>query len=144
MVSKAPPGFEKVKPTLDEFDSQLREVHGAKTSKVSAKKNEHLWQVLRIHHERSRYIYHLFYKRRAISKDLYEWLLRQGIADRQLIAKWKKRGYEKLCCLQCIQRNESTHGSTCICRVPRAQLERDDTAFHQCVHCGCHGCASTD
>ena len=33
-------------------------------------------------------------------------------------------------------------GSTCICRVPRAQL-RPGTVV-ECVHCGCRGCSSSD
>lgn len=40
--------------------------------------------------------------------------------------------------------------STCICRVPRLQLEAEaekkgvPVSFKECVNCGCHGCASTD
>ena len=36
---------------------------------------------MRISHTRSRYIYDLYYKREAISKELYDWLLDQGYAD---------------------------------------------------------------
>lgn len=54
------------------------------------RKVEALWPVFRIHHQRSRYVYELFYKRKAISKELYEYLLKQGYADGNLIAKWKK------------------------------------------------------
>lgn len=146
----APEGFGKIEPTLREFELQLKEVEDTKSSKISSKANENLWEIMRIHHERSRYIYTLFYKRKAISKDLYEWLLREKYGDKLLIAKWKKKGYEKLCCLRCIQSNETVHGNTCICRVPRSQLEKDAESsgkaisFQQCVHCGCRGCASTD
>ncbi len=45
----------------------------------------------------SRYIYELYYEKEAISKTLYEWLLKNGYADANLIAKWKKQGYEKVC-----------------------------------------------
>lgn len=45
----------------------------------------------------SRYIYELFYEKEAISKRLYDWLLKNGYADGNLIAKWKKQGYEKVC-----------------------------------------------
>jgi len=45
----------------------------------------------------SRYIYELFYEKEAISKRLYDWLLKNGYADGNLIAKWKKNGYEKVC-----------------------------------------------
>ena len=78
---------------------------------------------MRISHARSRYVYELYYKREAISRELYDWLLKEGYADAKcvavsyfmgpsmsnsilyssLIAKWKKTGYEKLCCLRCIQ-----------------------------------------
>ena len=45
----------------------------------------------------SKYIYDLYYDKEAISKQLYEWLLRNNYADGNLIAKWKKQGYEKVC-----------------------------------------------
>lgn len=40
----------------------------------------HLCQT-KISHTRSRYIYDLYYKREAISKDLYDWLLKEQYAD---------------------------------------------------------------
>jgi bud site selection protein 31 len=86
------------------------------------RKAESLWPIMRISHTRSRYIYELYYKREAISKELYDWLLKEGYADAKcvnpfpvlckhadpvfthsLVAKWKKTGYEKLCCVRCIQ-----------------------------------------
>jgi hypothetical protein len=54
------------------------------------RKTEGLWPVFRVTHQRSRYIYDLFYAQHDISKELYEWLLREGYADAGLIAKWKK------------------------------------------------------
>lgn len=89
----------------------------------------------------SRYIYDLYYDKEAISKQLYDWLLKNSYADSNLIAKWKKQGYEKLCCLRCIQTKETNFNATCICRVPAAQLKEDQTI--ECVSCGCRGCAST-
>ena len=44
----------------------------------------------------SKYIYDLYYDKEAISKQLYEWLLKNKYADGNLIAKWKKQGYEKV------------------------------------------------
>ena len=90
----------------------------------------------------SRYIYDLYYEKEAISKKLYEWLLKNNYADAMLIAKWKKQGYEKLCCLRCIQTKETNFNSTCICRVPREQLKQDQEI--ECVSCGCRGCSSND
>lgn len=53
-----------------------------------------------------------------------------------------QQGYERLCCLQCIQKGSSNYGTTCICRVPKDSLP--DGKVVECVNCGCHGCASCD
>ncbi|KAK4668525.1 Component of the SF3b subcomplex of the U2 snRNP [Podospora pseudoanserina] len=106
-------------------------------------KHQAQWPIFQISHQRSRYIYELYYEKEAISKQLYDWLLKNGYADAALIAKWKKQGYEKLCCLRCIQTKETNFNSTCVCRVPRAQMKGEDREV-QCVSCGCRGCASTD
>jgi bud site selection protein 31 len=99
---------------------------------------ESTWPIFRLHHQRSRYIYELYYQRQAISRELYEWCLTEGIADRNLIAKWKKPGYERLCCLRCIQSKDTNFGTACICRVPKEKLE--EGTIVECVHCGCRGC----
>jgi len=78
----------------------------------------------------------------AISRELYEWCLEEKIADPKLIAKWRKQGYEKLCCLRCIQTRDHNFKSTCICRVPKSQLE--EGKVYECSHCGCSGCSSSD
>lgn len=54
------------------------------------RKCEALWPIFLIAHQKSRYIYDLYYRRKEISKELYEFCLDQGYADRNLIAKWKK------------------------------------------------------
>jgi hypothetical protein len=51
---------------------------------------ETVWPIFQLHHQRSRYIYELYYKRKAISKELYEYCLSEKYADKALIAKWKK------------------------------------------------------
>ncbi|CAH1972268.1 unnamed protein product [Acanthoscelides obtectus] len=56
-------------------------------------------------------------------EELYEYCLAENIADKNLIAKWKKQGYESLCCLRCIQTRDTNFGTNCICRVPKAKLE---------------------
>lgn len=44
----------------------------------------------------SKHIFDLYYDKEAISKQLYDWLLKNNYADANLIAKWKKQGYEKV------------------------------------------------
>ncbi|CAG0884029.1 unnamed protein product, partial [Cyprideis torosa] len=119
---KPPPdGWELIEPTLEELEQKMRE---AETEPHEGKRKvEGLWPIFRIHHQKTRYIYDLFYKRKAISRELYEYCLKNNIADKNLIAKWKKQGYENLCCLRCIQARDTNFGTNCICRVPREKLE---------------------
>ena len=48
------------------------------------------WAVTRVHHERNRYIFNMYYKDKKISKELYDYLVKEGYADANLIAKWRK------------------------------------------------------
>ena len=185
-----PPGFSDLEDTLLSFSNKMKDAQ--MSSHEGKKRHETTWPIMQISHQRSRYIYELYYGRRgqqrtnysggndngdadeatnglAISKELYDYLLKNGYADAALIAKWKKHGYEKLCCLRCVQTKETNFSSTCICRVPKATLDRaendglrpedevDDSGSRarngagetaakaiQCVNCGCRGCASAD
>lgn len=139
-TKKAPEGFEDILPVLDEFAKQMKD---AENSPMDAqRKIENYWKITQINHQRSRYIYNLFYAKKEISRDLYNFLLEERYADDKLIAKWKKEGYEKLCCLSCIVKRDSNYKTTCICRVPRADL--DEGKLIMCKNCGCRGCASSD
>lgn len=134
---KPPPeGWEMIEPTLDELEAKMREAESS--SHEGKRKTEALWPIFKIHNQKSRYIFDL-YKREAISKELYEYCLNNSIADKNLIAKWKKQGYENLCCLRCIQTRDTNFGTNCICRVPKSKLEAGKVV--ECVHCGCHGCS---
>lgn len=59
----------------------------------------------------------------SLLTELYEYCIKEGYADKNLIAKWKKQGYENLCCLRCIQTRDTNFGTNCICRVPKSKLE---------------------
>ena len=125
----------------------------------SKRKVEALWPIFKIHHQRSRYIFDLFYKRKAVSRgkysssfflqfkipcvlqlkhtflfsELYDYCLKEHIADSSLIAKWKKQGYENLCCLRCIQTRDTNFGTNCICRVPKAKMEEVHFHLSNCI-----------
>lgn len=143
-TKKPPAGFDKIEDTLNEFQLKLKDAE-AKAPVQGKSSKENLHEIFQIHHQQSRYIYDLHFKKKAISTDLYQWLLKNRYADGNLIAKWKKQGYENLCCIQCIQTDQSIHGSTCICRVPKKTLSEDkSTKPVKCVTCGCRGCASAD
>uniref|UniRef100_A0A8C5VFP8 Protein BUD31 homolog n=1 Tax=Microcebus murinus TaxID=30608 RepID=A0A8C5VFP8_MICMU len=111
---KPPPdGWEWIEPTLDELDQKMRE---AETEPHEGKR-----------------------KWKAISRELYEYCIKEGYADKNLTAKWKKQGYENLCCLRCIQTQDTNFGTNCICRVPKSKLEVG--RIIECTHCGCRGCS---
>jgi len=54
------------------------------------RREQSLWPIFRLHHQRSRYIYDIYYKRNAISKELYDYCIKEKWADPNLIAKWRK------------------------------------------------------
>ncbi|KAI8799539.1 protein BUD31 [Cladochytrium replicatum] len=130
---KPPPeGWEAIEPIVSELTRKMREVENEPHE--GKRKVESLWPIFRIHHQRSRYIYECYYKRHAISKELYEYCLKEGYADGNLIAKWRKPGYEKLCCLRCIQSLDTNYNTTCYCRVPKERME--EGKIIECQQCG--------
>lgn len=93
---KPPPeGFSDIEDDLLIFSNKMKDAQNTPTDNIP--KHQAQWPIFQISHQRSRYIYELYYEKEAISKKLYEWLLKNGYADAMLIAKWKKQGYEKVC-----------------------------------------------
>jgi bud site selection protein 31 len=92
---KPPPeGFSDIEDDLLIFSNKMKDAQNTPTDNVP--KHQAQWPIFQISHQRSRYIYELYYEKEAISKQLYDWLLKNGYADALLIAKWKKQGYEKV------------------------------------------------
>ncbi|KAK9834265.1 hypothetical protein WJX81_001662 [Elliptochloris bilobata] len=107
------------------------------------RKNELTWKIHRIHWEKNRFIYDLMYVRKVMSRELYDWLVREKIADGALIAKWRKPGYEILCSMLAIQKGNHNFGTTSHCRVPLA-LRGAQQRITPDVQIGCVSCASGD
>ena len=74
-----PEGFEDIEPILEEYETKMRDAEN--DPHEGKRKAESIWPIMRITHMRSRYIYDLYYKREAISRELYDWLLEQQYAD---------------------------------------------------------------
>merc|ERR1712013_254396 len=75
---------------LEELEGKMRE---AETEDHEGKRKvEAPWPIFKIHHQKSRYLFDLFYRRKAISRELYDYCIKEKIADANLIAKWKKQG----------------------------------------------------
>ena len=92
---KPPPeGFTDIEDDLIVFSNKMRD--SLTKDSPAGEKHQADWVIFQISHQRSRYVYELYYKKEAISRKLYDWLLKNGYADPMLIAKWKKQGYENV------------------------------------------------
>uniref|UniRef100_A0A915DG80 Uncharacterized protein n=1 Tax=Ditylenchus dipsaci TaxID=166011 RepID=A0A915DG80_9BILA len=108
MRKKVPDGWELVKPTLEEFETKMREAET--DSHEGKRRTEAVWPIFKIHHQRS---------------------LDAKLVDSALVAKWKKQGFENLCCLACIQKNNSNFGTIAFVVYPnrRSRLVVLSNAF---------------
>lgn len=116
---RKPAGWADIEEALYQFEDRLREA--VDDPHEGKRKCESAWPVHRIHYERNRYIYDLYYKQQKITRDLYEFLVRERVVDASLISKWRKPGYEIMCSVSAIQKSGTNFGTTSICRVPMAQ-----------------------
>lgn len=136
---RKPEGWSTIESALYEFEDRMREAindpHDGK------RKAESQWPIHRLHWERNRYVYDLYYKQGKISRELYDFLVREKIADAALISKWRKPGYEILCSMAAIQKGSTNFGTTSICRVPLAQR---GSQIMPSVQTGCVSCVSGD
>jgi len=137
---KSPPkGYEYIEPILETLENELRDK--VKESNAGKRNTESIWPVHQINWQRTRYVYDMFYTYGKISREVYDYCLRNKLVDANLIAKWKKPGYERLCSTYVINPLNYKFGTTSICRVPlydrdeRQISARDPTT-------GCMGCAS--
>jgi len=136
----APEGFDQVEEQLHVYAEQMK-AHLVEEG-IGKRKQEVRWPIIQISWNRSRYVYDK-YRSGEINRKLYEWLLENDYADASLIAKWKKPGYEFLCSPLCIDAGQTNFGSTCICRVPLAQRDKNKT-MNACAQSGCYSCVSEE
>ncbi|KAI7842232.1 hypothetical protein COHA_004145 [Chlorella ohadii] len=142
LKGKQPPeGWELIEEVIDDFEQQMKDAVNEDTS--GKRRNETTWKVTRIHWEKNRFIYDLMYNRKVMSRELYDWLVREKIADGALISKWRKPGYEILCSLLAIQKGNHNFGTTSHCRVPMRQRAAQQRITPD-VQTGCICCASGD
>jgi bud site selection protein 31 len=123
-VGKAPPaGFDYVEPTLEALENELRD--RVKESNLSKRKAESMWPIHQINWQKTRYIYDLYYTYQKIDRKCYQYILDQKLVDANLIAKWKKPGYERLCSTYVINPTNYKFGNGSICRVPWSDRTED-------------------
>ena len=76
--------------------------------------------------------------KRALTGSLFYYIMLTSVF--LFLLQNMQAGYEKVCCLRCIQPKDTNFGTTCVCRVPKDRLE--DGKVVECIHCGCRGCSS--
>lgn len=139
--NRPPEGWELIEEVIEDFEQQMKEA--VNEEHEGKRKVEGTWKIHRVHWEKNRFIYDLMYVRKVMSRDLFDWLVRQKVADGALISKWRKPGYEILCSMLAIQKGNHNFGTTSHCRVPmrvRGQQQRVTPD----VQTGCICCASGD
>lgn len=136
---KAPPGMDVIAEKLREFENRTRDA--LNTPPDDKRRNEITWPMHKLHFEKNRYLYEMYYKKRQISKQLLDYLIHEKIADGKLIAKWRRPGYETLCSLLVITKSNTNFGSVSVCRVP---LKDRKGQILPNVLTGCVSCASGD
>lgn len=62
-----PDGWDLISPPLLEFERKMRAAEAEPHE--GRRKCESVWEIFKIHHQRSRYIFELYYKRNAISRE---------------------------------------------------------------------------
>lgn len=135
---RKPAGFEYIEPTLEALEQELRdkvnEPHEGK------RKVEALWPVHQINWQRSRYVYDMYWRYGKISKEVYDYCIKNKLVDGPLMSKWRKPGYDRLCSTYVINPKNYNFGTVSICRVPPHALGDDQIV--ECPTTGCRGCAS--
>ncbi|KAJ9527719.1 G10 protein-domain-containing protein [Haematococcus lacustris] len=138
---KPPEGWELIEEVIEDFEQQMKEA--VNEEQDGKRKAELTWKIHRLHWEKNRFIYDLMYQRKVMPKELYEYLVREKIADGALISKWRKPGYEIVCSMLAIQKGNHNFGTTSHCRVPLA-LRGAQQRITPDVQTGCVSCASGD
>ena len=118
---------------LNEFDEEMRVAES--TPSDGQPHNEMLWPILEISRRRTALIY-AKWRAGEISDMTRAYLEHRGIADEGLMEHWQTSGYEKLCCMLCIDPTSHASGGVCICRVPA----KDRSHEGPCHTCQCMGC----
>jgi bud site selection protein 31 len=136
-----PEGFDRIEDVLNDFELQLRDA--VNEEHEGKRRAELTWKVHRLHWEKNRFLYDLMYVKKAMSRELFDFLVSNKVADGALISKWRKPGYELLCSTLAVQRSGTAFGTTALCRVPLKQ-RAPQQRLQPSVLTGCVSCASGD
>ncbi|KAK4533726.1 hypothetical protein CCYA_CCYA18G4608 [Cyanidiococcus yangmingshanensis] len=116
VVTSFPPPDESWKTLADELD-YFEQVRGDALERNGTPSTGLLWPLHQVHHDQNRAIYLKRFVERKLSRATFAYFVRYRIADGDLIAKWRRRGYRALCSLWAVSRC-TAQGGHAVCRVP--------------------------
>jgi G10 protein len=82
----------------------------------------------------------------VMSRELFDYLVREKIADGPLVARWRKPGFEILCSMLAVQKGNHNFGTTSHCRVSRSSsvwmtvVQSQHTAMWPAMLAACRRC----
>lgn len=171
-MRKPPPGFDLIRPELERYDSQMKDIlfsssrteEGATTEEsattqqgrggagrvmrqsLAAQKRKGVWDMSKVQYQRTRYVYDA-YRAGTISESCFQYCCEMALIDKPLTKLWAVQGYETVCCAACVTPSNFNGASSCRCRVPGKKGSNRTSSGsllgeERCLTCGCDGCAS--
>eukprot|EP00477_Mikrocytos_mackini_P001689 GAHX01001827.1.p1 GENE.GAHX01001827.1~~GAHX01001827.1.p1 ORF type:complete len:151 (-),score=17.70 GAHX01001827.1:123-575(-) len=131
-----PSGWGEIEGILIKYENKMLEIYMESSGNRSSK--EMLWKISKLNKEKTLEISQI-----NISKTMAAGIafgVELGYIDTSLLRQCNKRGFEKLCCMNCITPQYTENLRKCICRVRSNDIV--GTVFTECNICGCMGCHS--
>ncbi|EPY29607.1 bud site selection protein 31, partial [Strigomonas culicis] len=60
-----------------------------------------LWKIAKINYDRTRFVFDAYARKKAITKEVFDYCVEMQFIDGGLARRWRLPGYEKLCCTAC-------------------------------------------
>lgn len=126
---------------LQIFNAKFNLIIKGKTSKKNYK--EVFWKIHRIHWEKNRFLFDLYYIKKLITLKKYNYMINLKVVDSHLHSLWRISGFEIICSSIALGKNQFTLKNNSVCRVPilirlkSATIKPDNSI-------GCISCVSGD
>jgi bud site selection protein 31 len=144
-----PASWGEIKDLMVELDSRVQEEEELCTEEYVSQAAWSLLQKAKWTRSRAVYVLRFLEKEHPISEELYQWILENEFADRELMEMWLTPGFERLCCVECCQKDDPGGGCSCRRRrtVSTEATHNPDHAADEdpgCRNCWCEGCSTND
>jgi len=126
---------------LNIFNLQYKKIILSQNRETNTKIN--FWKIYRLHWEKNRFIFDLFYNKKILSLKIMKSLISNDLVDKELLKIWTLKGYEIVCSTNVLKFTDKTPINTSICRVPLTIRSRKTYLFPD-SKIGCISCSSGD